>query len=365
MFDLIAQLWTWSDTNPVYAFGALVGLAIGAFYGFDGWRGSTADMEFKDTPRMKNLLWVLGGAVAALFGDIKAMDPKSEHPRLLLYYFLSFLVMAAMVIVIWGVVVAFERVVAHRRRNTDGYELSDALGDYFFYGYRYYRERRSEARNNWQTLFFAAYSTQAAYAVAASGAVTVENRLQMAQSILQNISTVVRSYHRDSADEDKLGIRANVMILRPCNEEFRKLLRFAGESQVVDKCLALAASDRNDYPQAMALPVAGNSRDMLPGAPLAFSDEDGYDVIDDTSRINFKPGVPEAVQVEIVQYFKEQRFHSFASIKIFARRNAIGVVNVEGRVKELFGGSSEEKKRMVQLLLPFCSALGIIYADIK
>ncbi|HEV3383212.1 MAG TPA: hypothetical protein VG097_00275, partial [Gemmata sp.] len=85
MFDLIAQLWTWSDTNPVYAFGALVGLAIGAFYGFDGWRGSTADMEFKDTPRMKNLLWVLGGAVAALFGDIKAMDPKSEHPRLLLY----------------------------------------------------------------------------------------------------------------------------------------------------------------------------------------------------------------------------------------------------------------------------------------
>jgi hypothetical protein len=66
MIETIETIVTWGWANPAYALGALVGLCVGVFYGLDGWMGDTADVEFKDSPRVKNMLWVLGGGFTAL-----------------------------------------------------------------------------------------------------------------------------------------------------------------------------------------------------------------------------------------------------------------------------------------------------------
>ena len=49
----------------------VVGAILGVFYGFDGWRGSVKDVEFKNSPRVKNFLWVIGVGFATFIADIK------------------------------------------------------------------------------------------------------------------------------------------------------------------------------------------------------------------------------------------------------------------------------------------------------
>ena len=60
----------WVSAHSLYAVAILLGLAIGVFYGFDGWRGDTDALPFQDSPRVKNLLWLFGPGVAAFFGDV-------------------------------------------------------------------------------------------------------------------------------------------------------------------------------------------------------------------------------------------------------------------------------------------------------
>jgi HAD superfamily phosphoserine phosphatase-like hydrolase len=129
--------WLW--TNPLYGFAGLVGLCIGIFYGFDGWRGNAEELALQDSPRVKNLLWILGPGIAAFIGDVKALDPDAKKPLLLLTYFLPCVVGAVVVVVFWGIWIGIGRVRARSRGET--YGLSEALGDYFFYGYRYFRQQ--------------------------------------------------------------------------------------------------------------------------------------------------------------------------------------------------------------------------------
>jgi hypothetical protein len=60
-------------TNRAYSIGISVGFAMGVFYGLDGWNGSKKIVQFKDSARAKNLLWVAGGAFMAIFADIRAV----------------------------------------------------------------------------------------------------------------------------------------------------------------------------------------------------------------------------------------------------------------------------------------------------
>jgi hypothetical protein len=360
----ISQTWLWVMANPAYALGSLVGLSIGGFYGFDGWLGTTKELDFKESPRVQNLVWAATGALVLVIGDVKSLDPDVKRPLLLVFYFVPFLTMSILVIGFWGVVVGTERIVAVRRGADYGYGVSDALGDYFYYGYRYYRKQRADAAQNLQARFFTDYCTQVANAVTASGSATGARRRETVEVILRIISTVVRSYHND--DEDRLSIRSNVMIACDCDESQRAQLRFFDAAAASPRrCLMTMAFDRNEGRALIALPLPENKKQRLPGAPTAFAVEDGYDVLDDTSKLDFQSGVSPAIRAEISQYFKDQRFKSFGSVRIIGRGDVIGVVNVEGRLNNLFGRSEDEKQRMVGYLLPLCSTLGILYGDVK
>jgi 2-hydroxy-3-keto-5-methylthiopentenyl-1-phosphate phosphatase len=141
---------SWLIANPIYGFAGLVGLSIGIFYGFDGWRGDTKDIALKDSPRIKNMIWVLGPGVTAFIGDVKVLDPNVDKALLLLAYFLPCFLSGALVVGIWGIVIGVSRACMSLKGKSGGYSLTDAVGDYFFYGYRYYREKAEKNLTNAQ-----------------------------------------------------------------------------------------------------------------------------------------------------------------------------------------------------------------------
>src|SRR4051794_24120999 len=145
MDSFIQAAWA----NGLYTFAALIGTAIGVFYGFDGWRGDTTAISFQDSPRVKNLLWVLGPSATAFLGDTKALDPDAKKVQVLVAYFGSCLIAALLVIVAWGCIIGIGRLIAIASRRNFGYGVEDALGDYFFFGYRHYRAKSDEARTKY------------------------------------------------------------------------------------------------------------------------------------------------------------------------------------------------------------------------
>jgi phosphoserine phosphatase len=144
-------LLPWLLDNPAYGFAALVGLCVGIFYGFDGWRGDTTDLSLQESPRVKNLIWVLGPGVVALVGDVRALDPDAKKTVMMLSYFLPCVAAGFAVVGTWGIVVGASRIAAAYKGQTYGYGFGDALGDYFFYGYRYYRMKVDEAKARFLT----------------------------------------------------------------------------------------------------------------------------------------------------------------------------------------------------------------------
>jgi hypothetical protein len=352
--------------NPLYGFASLVGLAFGIFYGVDGWRGDTASMPLQESPRVKNLLWVLGPGFAAFIGDIKAADPDAKRVQVLLAYFGPCLAAALSTVLVWGIVVTIERSVATVRRRDCGYGIVDAVGDYFFFGYRHYRRMSDQARSDHTARFHAAYRRQLAYSIAAAGAVarapSPEKRVQIARTILASITAVVKSYHGD--DENSNNVRSNLMLRRVCDDGLRAQLVFVGQRRPhVAECLTLVTYDTDEAQPTIALPVASTLNDALPGAPTALVHADGIDIIDDTSKISFRSSVPQQVRSEIMAYFQGSPFKSFGSVRIIAGGAAIGVVSVDARVTNVFGQSEEEHKRIAEYLIPFCATLGVVFSN--
>lgn len=360
----MSELVSWELANPLYAFGSLVGFSLGIFYGFDGWRGDTAALAFQDSPRVKNLLWILGPAVAAFFGDIKVLDPAAQKTLLLLAYFLPCLVAGFFVVILWGVVIAVSRIIETIRGIDYGYTPGDALGDYFFYGYRYYRTQAEAARQRQSVRFHAQYTAQIAAVIAATGSATAANQFAVARSILRSIASIIKSYHRD--EDNAFGIRANLMLAKPCDDSLRARLRFVGNDRAqIQRCLDLITYDNEDDTTTIVLPIADSLNAALRGAPKAFVHPDGVDVIDDTLNIEHAAAVPAGIQSEINAYFKDHLFRSFGSVKVIGSGTTLGVVNVEARINQLFGKSPDEQRRIAEYLLPFCTALGVVFSPAK
>jgi len=388
----LSTVLNWAAANPLYAFGGLVGLAVGVFYGFDGWSGNTANVEFKDSPRLKNLLWVLGPGVAAFFGDIKALDPDAKRSVLLLVYAAAWLGAGFLVVLLWGFVVGVSRLLQVLNRRDYGYHVGDALGDYFFYGYRFYRSKldeyraRSEAtadaatrravaeaerekaaaeaaKENQSARFYAHYLAQLNYCVTASVAARANTRVQVVREILRAIAAVLKSYHND--DGESLHIRANLMVIEDCDAELRSRLLFVPENrkQTIARCLKLIAFDTDESQAQIVIPVSASLADALPGAPRALLHPAGFDVVDDVTAIAYPETVAPAIRKEISSYFAENLFRSFGSVRAIGRGETRGVLNVDARSPFIFGRSDAEKERVVKHLLPLATTLGVALSN--
>ncbi len=348
----------WAFANPVYAAAFLLGIILGTFYGFDGWRGSPQETDISESPRVRGLIWVLTVALTTVIGDIHSLDADAKKPIVLLLYIVGVAIGAIVVVVGWGAFVA----ISHFRSSISGdYPFAQAFGDYLFYGYRYYdRERASKDRLR---KLHAQYFQQVAYTIAAvRPQLTNSQQCEIARRILGIITTVVRKYHGD----DGLPIRSNLMRVRTCanGDALYQRLKFVdGTSTDIKKCLELITyEEEGAVDLVLPIPPIVASDKALPGAPLAFVRRTA-EIVDDTSAIVFPAGLPDAVRDSQKRYFAEQSFRSFASLCVVANGQVVGVANIESDSTHVFGRTKEDKESLAKYLLPFCSAFGILFSS--
>ena len=174
---------------------------------------------------------------------------------------------------------------------------------------------------------------------------------------------VVQNYKRGNSSSSK--IRANLMLARDCTPETRRKLHFAESPDAVERCLELVVYEDNERREFfLPLPPESDSDAALPGAPFAFLSEAPV-IVDDTSKIKIGSKVPEKIQREMNSYFSSalRSFRSFASLKLIGAGSPIGVVNVESADPFVFGETEDDKRRMGEYLLPFCSVFGILFSS--
>lgn len=124
----------------------LVGCAMGVFYGFDGWRGSLEEVDLKDSPRVKNFIWVATVAFGTFIADFKIIDPDVQKPRLLLFYLVGFMLLGTLVIFGWSAAILLKFSYA-KRFDPNNYPTPPftPVWDYVRYGYGYHSKRYEAA----------------------------------------------------------------------------------------------------------------------------------------------------------------------------------------------------------------------------
>lgn len=352
----------------------LCGSSMGVFYGFEGWRGSVKNISIKDSPRFKNMVWVLGAGAAAFITDFKAVDKQADRGELLLIYAIGFFAAAFVTIAGWGVVLFFKFWWLGRTRpQSVPPEPFSPIFDYFWYGFAYHHERyeaalEGERRNDFRRYraYIQVYADQISLAIAAASHAEDQSsaRREVAREILKSIRAVVIAYHEKLPN---LEINTNYMKAISANqlsgadwervrfydkkdkgryEYFLALSEYAVQQSIED--FILPVENRNNPESA---------RRVLPGAPEAFL-KTHYVAVPDTRKITYPAGVPKAIIAEIKSYFEAKTFRSFGSIPIIANGRRVGVVNVDSNELNVFGASDGETEEIVTLLSPFCVLLG-------
>ena len=358
----VSTLSEWALAHPAYALGLLLGFVVGVLWALDGWFGSPDEKELQGTFRTKHLLWVAGGAALGVIGDVNKLQDKADKTVLLLYYLSSAVLSLVLTVGVWGLFVAGSRLVCVWQRRTEGYPFSEAVGDYFYYGYRYFRRQLDQRRANNVDEFYSDYAVQMAYAVTAAGG--TGEKFAVAQRILGIINEVVKSHHRDRRNAMKL--RSNIMVVTQCTPALREVMKFAKDPEEVRQCLHTVVYNAVDgrVPIALPLPTDLSADQALRGAPLALLSDKGFDVIDDTASVTFPASTTAPIQKQIKDYFKARQFKSVASVVIIGRDGKkVGVMNLEAESTCVFGRSDEDKERIANFLRPFTATLGIIFSS--
>jgi hypothetical protein len=340
--------------HPIYGFAAAGGLLLGGFYGLDGWRGSLKEVDLRNSPRVKNFLWLIGAGAAAFIADIHLIDQRADKSILLLLYGICAAVGIVSVVAFFAALTLLSA-----RHNPSAYGLGDSLGDYLQFGYHYFRKRKDElthelhvVQGDHQRLL--KYLKQLTSSIVIAGAdVTLADKNVLARQLLLAVNEVVAA----SQPETVATIRANFMRVVPCTDEIRATVRFADDEDDLAECLELALYDSGVEPLGFRLPLIPEK--VLPGAPTALQRSSPI-IVDNTAKIAYPDNISQSVRRASRSYFESQPFKSFASLPVVANGRAIGVVNVESTGLEIFGSTLAEKQLLAAYLMPFCAALGVL-----
>ena len=351
----VAQILNSIGNHPAYGLSAAGGLMLGGFYGLDGWRGSLKEVDLKNSPRVKNFLWLMGGGATAFVADI-SWDRDASKSILLLFY-IACTFFGILVIVSFFACLTM----LSAPHNSSAYGIGDALGDYLQFGYQYFRKQKDEKARESQALQVEQhrllnYLKQLTNSITTAGARgSLSDRRERGRELLRTANEVVISRQSSPA-----VIRTNFMRVVACTAEVRPTIKFADDAAKISDCLELELYDSGVEPKDFRLPLL--SAPILPGAPLALSRSQPV-IIDDTNKIDYPADIPPSVRKSSKAYFEAQPFRSFASLPVVVHGRGIGVVNVESSNIEVFGSTLAEKELLAVHLLPFCAALGILLVD--
>ena len=372
-------------TSPLEVCLLLLGVCMGFLFALDGWTGTDSQKppkSLKDSPRVRNFKYAALVAGIAFIADLKVIGITSEKDFLLQLYLEGFAIVASVTICVMAVAIHF--LFRGRCAQKPGltFEGSHPALHYLFYGFHEYSRRLAEAERSWKEAqgvhmadyqkfilaFLPNYNSQVTRSIAAiNGALNrqqTEFSLQTARGLLNSVEAVVSAYNKD---HDGLKIKVNYMRalrVEESNDTQKESARFRYSDWNDFEYLLVLEQYADDTPfSPFALPVRKRNADvdghLLPGAPAAFA-KIVTQVIDDTQKFEFPPGLPEGTVQEIRDYFNQMPFKSFMSMAIIHSGKPCGVLNVEASHPLAFGKNEQERRMIVSLLEPLCHLLGFV-----
>ncbi len=383
------------------AIGA-IGALLGVFFALNGFGESVKPTELKNSARVRNLLWLVTGAVGVLFADWKKLAGSAPEPGFLLVSYLLGAISGAvlgMLMVVAFLALDIRR--ANRLRGGDDELLPyDLIVDYLHYGYAYYQQKRSkleEARTTGrqhvelavQRALQQAQQDHAArkrqgrlirlerdagvqdvIAALVHGIASIlaesdptrrrERENEVIELILNGVKAAVLNQAR--SDLKSLQIHVNHMTFVPIAEVTEEqleaaLFRFGDEDRYTG-LLVLHRAAAGSALETVVLPVDGRISDrdtLLPGAPEAFVL--GKAAIINSRSVKCNQGIDKPIQAAIEKFFKGVDFESVASIPISSKTGVLGVINVESNRDDLLGEGEEIGKAVCTTLQPFAALL--------
>lgn len=368
-------------TNYLETSSLIVGIILGAFYGFGGWSNVPSQVAFQNSPRVRDFRWVVGAGFASFLTDFKIFDPNLAYskPRLFSFYLFGFAIIVLAIIGIFSLVIYFK----HRNlaKSMQGSSMVfNPVQDFLVYGYNYYQKNLQavlkcygESRLElFQKKLLPEYARHIAIGItdiALGHAVSNDNaKREFTRQVLKSMCAIVIAHHPDG-QSNGLMVNANYMqAIRKSTvpPDFLSRLRFHfGDVDRYPHFLALKdyAFD-TDGKESFILPVEAEEAGgkSLPGAPEAFL-RNRTVVVDNTSQIKYSPDLDAKVAANSKKYFekKSKKFKSFASLVIAGEGgNPVGIVNIESNHESIFGRTEDDKTQVSDLLYPFCSMLALV-----
>jgi len=389
-----------SDIYWGIAIGA-IGALLGVFFALNGFGESVKPAELKNSARVRNLLWLVTGAVGVILADWKRLAGSAPDAGFLLVSYLLGAIAGALfgLVVIVAFLALSIRYANHRRGVAD--QLPHGLiVDYLHYGYAHYQQMRAkleEAKSGAQEQIRIAVDEALAKAHRDNAAREQEERLvrmerdasvqDLIAALVHGIASVLAESNRErqrerqnevidavlggikaavlnQARSDLTGLRIHVnhmtfVPIADATEEEREaaLFRFGDEERYTGLLLLHRAAGGSAL-ETVVLPVDGrvNDRDrLLPGAPEAFVH--GKAAIVNSRSIKCNDGIDQETQSAIRRFFEAVDFESVASIPISGKGGPMGVVNIESSRRDLLGEGEAIGKAVCTTLQPFAALL--------
>jgi hypothetical protein len=377
---------------------AMVGLVAGAFLGLNGFAQPATPTLPGQSPRIKNLVWLVSGFLPVLVADVQklGLPEKTSMFWPAVAYEVCGLI-GALFAVVW---------IFHSLRSSCEHLNRSLLPEFTLDPGRYLREYLTYGRAR-------AEEKLTADAAASRAAATAQTEQREAEARRRNAELEAGARRRTIEAQADLGAakcvygvmkfvtqtkaqRANnatqiteAIISAIINQILAMTglnLRLSGsfmlyvEDQNAPVALKQRAMFTTDPPapangylelrhgggvanQRIILPVARDYDRLLPGAPAAVFALGAATM--NLSQIEFRPGVPQQVQADIEAYFKRPTFKGVESVTSIAVQDGTavrGVLNIESSARDLLGQDMLATELMIARLHTLVALLSVVPA---
>jgi hypothetical protein len=348
-------------TDAIAALAGVIGLLVGTILGFNGFSQPATPSLIGQSPRIKNLLWLLSGFFAIFIADFKKLGLPADLPLawpFVAYGFGAFLGVVSSVM--WMVRSITKTVRAfnaqHRAHPLDPGAFQR---EYLTYGKTRYEELWNKEKGEAVDLEEKANALEleagkqrqivsdadkmiaaCVYASLAHIGLTPSARRQAQGALIDTIMAAALNVVRLHSSE-QLTLRGSYMAYTTdpsAAPALRMRALFTGGMPSSYKGFLELRRGGGLAVREVVLPVALNSDAVLPGAPEAVGVLGP--AIMNIRDIAFRPAVVQSVQDEIVAFFRDPYFGPIASITslvIFDGGTVHGVMNIESSAVDLLG----------------------------
>ncbi|MEI9904384.1 MAG: hypothetical protein WDN06_10725 [Asticcacaulis sp.] len=349
--------------SNLLSLAVIVGVVLGALLAISGFGDAARPTTFWDHPRVKNLLWALGGV--GFLGILKPYQTKSavDILDLMSRYGIS-LTMAFVICIalITALIVVDAECAKPNRAALRGNGLHLAL-QYVAYGFAKYNEAQKELLSTSTSALdketLSKYGGLVSVAMGEAHGADRSDKPELERKIaraLQSIEDIIRLFDGSGAE---LKLNSNYMVQVPRDKVgslgLVKFLPKVNNERYVH-FLALRSYQTGEQKEVyLAIEPADRQAALLPGAPTAYSKRQA-DIIN-CKTVKFARQVPTTTKKLVEEFFSREDYASVLCLPLLSGSNAIGVVNVESNRKDVVGADPKLIDQIIPAVTPICLVL--------